>query len=108
LRTVGHEHPPLRWIQISVRQFGALPNELVVIDDHVHNVDAARATGQPACQFTAAARAEAVLRVNPAGCVGLSKSQTAAGASSQVMTDGARHPVDTAIFAACTVLDSHP
>ena len=48
--------------EIAARRFGAAPDELVFMDDHVPNVEAALTMGWHAFHFTGAAQAEAVLR----------------------------------------------
>lgn len=48
--------------EIAQRRFGRAPGELVFLDDHVPNVDAARALGWQAIHFVDAAQAEAELK----------------------------------------------
>ena len=48
--------------EIAQRRFGRPPGELVFLDDHVPNVDAARALGWQAIHFVDAAQAEAELK----------------------------------------------
>ena len=53
--------PEAAIFEIAARQFGASPDELVFMDDHLPNVQAASALGWHAFQFINAAQAEAVL-----------------------------------------------
>ena len=48
--------------EIAQRRFGRAPGELVFLDDHVPNVDAARALGWQAIHFVDATQAEAELK----------------------------------------------
>jgi len=48
--------------ELAARRFGATPSELLFFDDHVPNIDAARAAGWQAEHFTDAAGAAAALR----------------------------------------------
>jgi len=47
----------------AAQRFGVAPGELVFLDDHLANVDAARAAGWNALHFTGAAAAEQAIRV---------------------------------------------
>jgi putative hydrolase of the HAD superfamily len=50
--------------EIAQRRFGRAPHELVFLDDHVPNVDAARTLGWQAIHFVDAAQAEAELKAH--------------------------------------------
>ncbi|MFN5167158.1 MAG: HAD family hydrolase [Pseudomonadota bacterium] len=50
--------------EIAQRRFGRAPHELVFLDDHVPNVDAARTLGWQAIHFVDAAQAEAELKTH--------------------------------------------
>jgi putative hydrolase of the HAD superfamily len=54
--------PDAAIFELAAARFGAAPNELVFLDDHAPNVQAARAQGWNALQFRSAAQAEAELR----------------------------------------------
>lgn len=56
---VGHNKPEAEIYRIAARRFGHPVGELVFMDDHGPNVDAARALGWRALQFHDAAQAEA-------------------------------------------------
>jgi putative hydrolase of the HAD superfamily len=49
---------------LAADRFGATPDELAFIDDHLPNVQAARTLGWNALQFSSAAQAEAELRAH--------------------------------------------
>ena len=51
---------------LAAQRFGAAPAELVFLDDHAPNVQAARDKGWAAIHFTGAAEAEAALRAHAA------------------------------------------
>ena len=48
--------------ELAARRFGARPDELVFLDDHLPNVQAARALGWNALHFSDAGNAEAAMR----------------------------------------------
>jgi len=59
---VGHNKPEPAIYEIAARRFGHPVEELVFMDDHVPNVEAARKLGWHALQFHDAAQAEAAVR----------------------------------------------
>lgn len=59
---VGLIKPEAAIFEMSARRFGADPAELIFLDDHPANVDAARAAGWNALHFTDAAAAEQAIR----------------------------------------------
>lgn len=59
---VGHNKPERAIFEIAAQRFGHPVDELVFLDDHGPNVEAARSLGWHALQFSHAARAEADLR----------------------------------------------
>jgi putative hydrolase of the HAD superfamily len=59
---VGHNKPERAIYEIAAQRFGAQPQELFFMDDHVPNVEAAQALGWHAVPFTSAAQVEQVLR----------------------------------------------
>jgi hypothetical protein len=59
---VQHIKPEPAIYALAVERFGAPPSELVFLDDHAPNVEAARAAGWHALQFRNAAQAEAQMR----------------------------------------------
>jgi putative hydrolase of the HAD superfamily len=58
---VGANKPEPAIYEIAAKQFGAAPDELVFMDDHLPNVEAALTLGWHAFHFTSAAQAQAVL-----------------------------------------------
>ncbi len=58
---VGHNKPEPAIFALAAQRFGAAPKDLLFIDDHLPNVDAAHAAGWQAFQFTSAAQAATVL-----------------------------------------------
>jgi HAD superfamily hydrolase (TIGR01509 family) len=56
---VHHIKPERGIYELAAARFGAQPQELVFLDDHVPNVEAARSLGWNAVHFTGAAAAEA-------------------------------------------------
>jgi putative hydrolase of the HAD superfamily len=59
---VGHNKPEAAIFDIAARRFGHAVEELVFMDDHLPNVEAARRQGWRALQFHDAAQAEAALQ----------------------------------------------
>jgi putative hydrolase of the HAD superfamily len=59
---VSEAKPHRAIFEIAQRRFGRAPQDLVFLDDHVPNVDAARALGWHAIHFVDAAQAEAELK----------------------------------------------
>jgi putative hydrolase of the HAD superfamily len=59
---VHHNKPEPAIFMLATERFGAAPQELLFIDDHLPNVEAAQAQGWNAFQFTSAAQAELELR----------------------------------------------
>jgi putative hydrolase of the HAD superfamily len=59
---VRHIKPEPAIYALAVERFGVPPSELVFLDDHAPNVEAARAAGWHALQFRNAAQAEAQMR----------------------------------------------
>lgn len=59
---VQQAKPDAAIFALAAERFGAAPQELVFLDDHLPNVEAARAAGWRALHFTDAARAERALR----------------------------------------------
>jgi putative hydrolase of the HAD superfamily len=59
---VGANKPEPAIFEIAAKQFDATPDELVFMDDHLPNVEAALTMGWHAFHFTSAAQADAVLR----------------------------------------------
>ena len=59
---VGHNKPEPAIYDLAARRFGHAVDELVFLDDHGPNVEAARALGWNALQFHTAAQAEADMR----------------------------------------------
>ena len=59
---VGLNKPEPAIYALAAQRFGGAPQELVFLDDHAPNVEAARAAGWQALHFSDAARAEAELR----------------------------------------------
>jgi HAD superfamily hydrolase (TIGR01509 family) len=59
---VGHNKPEPAIYDLAAQRFGHAVEELVFLDDHGPNVDAARARGWNALQFHTAAQAEAEMR----------------------------------------------
>ncbi|MDP2008340.1 MAG: HAD family phosphatase [Rubrivivax sp.] len=59
---VGHNKPEPAIYEIAARRFGRPVEELVFLDDHRPNVEAARSLGWRALQFHDAAQAEAEVR----------------------------------------------
>jgi putative hydrolase of the HAD superfamily len=59
---VGHNKPEPAIFTLAAERFGAAPKDLLFIDDHLPNIDAAHALGWQAFQFTSAAQAEVELR----------------------------------------------
>jgi HAD superfamily hydrolase (TIGR01509 family) len=59
---VGHNKPERAIYETATQRFGHAVDELVFLDDHLPNVEAARALGWNALPFTTAAAAEADLR----------------------------------------------
>lgn len=58
---VGHNKPERAIFEIAAQRFGAQPQELFFLDDHLPNVEAAQALGWHAVPFTSAAQVEQVL-----------------------------------------------
>lgn len=65
---VGHNKPEPAIYELAARRFGATPRELLFIDDHLANIEAAQAMGWQGFQFSSAAQARALL--NERGLVG--------------------------------------
>lgn len=65
---VHHVKPEPAIYALAAEHFGAAPADLVFLDDHGPNVDAARAAGWQALQFRSAAQAEA--QMHQAGWLG--------------------------------------
>jgi putative hydrolase of the HAD superfamily len=59
---VQQAKPDAAIFALAAERFGAAPEELVFLDDHPPNIEAARAAGWRALHFTDAARAERELR----------------------------------------------
>jgi putative hydrolase of the HAD superfamily len=59
---VGMVRPRPEIFAMAAQRFGALPGDLVFLDDRLANVLAARAAGWNALQFTGAAEAERAFR----------------------------------------------
>jgi len=59
---VGHNKPEPAIYDLAAQRFGHAVEELVFLDDHGPNVEAARALGWNALQFHTAAQAEAEMR----------------------------------------------
>ena len=59
---VHHNKPEPAIFALAAQRFGAAPQELLFIDDHLPNVQAAQALGWQAFLFSSAAQAEAELR----------------------------------------------
>lgn len=59
---VRQAKPDAAIFALAAERFGAAPEELVFLDDHPPNIDAARAAGWRALHFTDAVRAERDLR----------------------------------------------
>jgi putative hydrolase of the HAD superfamily len=59
---VHHIKPEPGIFELAARQFGKRPQDLLFLDDHAPNVEAARALGWQAWQFHDAAQTEAQLR----------------------------------------------
>jgi putative hydrolase of the HAD superfamily len=59
---VHHNKPEPGIFEVAERLFGVPPSELVFLDDHAPNVEAARAMGWNALQFVDAAQSAAALR----------------------------------------------
>lgn len=59
---VHHNKPEAAIFALAAARFGAAPAELLFMDDHLPNVDAAHAAGWQAFQFSSAAQAEVELR----------------------------------------------
>jgi putative hydrolase of the HAD superfamily len=59
---VGHNKPERAIFEVAAKRFGAAtPHDLLFLDDHAPNVQAAQALGWQALQFTNAAQARALL-----------------------------------------------
>jgi putative hydrolase of the HAD superfamily len=59
---VGLNKPEPEIYALAAQRFGGAPGQLVFLDDHLPNVEAARAAGWQALHFSDAARAEAELQ----------------------------------------------
>jgi putative hydrolase of the HAD superfamily len=59
---VHHNKPEPAIFRLAAKRFGAAPQELLFMDDQLPNVEAARAQGWNAFQFTSAAQSELELR----------------------------------------------
>ena len=59
---VGHNKPEPAIFALAAQRFGGAPKDLLFIDDHLPNIDAAHAAGWQGFQFTSAAQAATVLR----------------------------------------------
>jgi putative hydrolase of the HAD superfamily len=59
---VGLVKPERAIFELAATRFGATPQELVFLDDHLPNVEAARAAGWTALHFSDASRCEGELR----------------------------------------------
>ena len=58
---VGHNKPEAAIFELAAKRFGVAPRELLFMDDHLPNIDAAHALGWQAFQFSSAAQARALL-----------------------------------------------
>jgi putative hydrolase of the HAD superfamily len=59
---VGHNKPEKAIFELAAKRFGAAtPHDLLFLDDHLPNIDAAHAMGWQALQFTNAAQARVLL-----------------------------------------------
>jgi len=59
---VGHNKPEKAIFEVAAKRFGAAsPQDLLFLDDHLPNVQAAQGLGWQALQFTHAAQARALL-----------------------------------------------
>jgi putative hydrolase of the HAD superfamily len=59
---VHHNKPERAIFDLAAARFGGAPGELLFLDDHLPNVEAAHAAGWQAFQYTGAAAAAAVLQ----------------------------------------------
>lgn len=59
---VGHNKPERAVFELAAQRFQAAPQDLLFLDDHLPNVQAAQALGWHALQFTSAAQARALLK----------------------------------------------
>lgn len=49
---IGHAKPSNEAFQIAIQKLGVRPNEILFIDDNMHNVEAANRNGMQAVQYT--------------------------------------------------------